>query len=169
MADGDLIFNDAAALAFPRYPGTPGDATAIAWLEKRFRELGLETELQWFTYDLGPAQRALRAVLVASAVLVFLAGFMTARSPTIGLILLLAAGIPGAAFLAWSPWFERLYRRQGRTRTANVIGNQADPKAQITFRNPSGAFSKFHDRYGYGPGQIETKPHGTKYNQKGHN
>ena len=69
MTDGNLIFDDAAALAFPRYPGTEGDARAISWLESRFQETGLETTLQWFTYDLGPALCARRVVLVASAML----------------------------------------------------------------------------------------------------
>ena len=129
VTEGNQIFEDAEALAFPRYPGTDGDARAITWLESRFKEMGLETTLQWFTYDLGPAQRALRAVLVACAVLVASAGVLTTYSSVVGFFLLLAAVLPGAVFLAWSPWLEKLYRREGRTRTANVIGKRgvADP------------------------------------------
>jgi len=132
MADGKQIFDEAAELAFPRYPGTEGDARAISWLESRFLETGLQTKLQWFTYDLGPAQRALRVVLVASAMLVAVAGFVTTPSPLIGLILLVAAFLPGAVFLAWSPWLERLYQREGGTRTANVIGKRGVAEPRMT-------------------------------------
>ena len=132
MTEENLIFDDAAALAFPRYPGTEGDARAISWLERRFQEMGLETKLQWFTYDLGPAQSALRVVLVAGAMLVAVAGIVTARSPLGGLILLVAAFFPGAIFLAWSPWLEKLYRREGGTRTANVIGKRGVATPRMT-------------------------------------
>ena len=132
VADGEPIFDDAAELAFPRYPGTEGDAKAISWLESRFQDMGLETTLQWFTYDLGPAQRALRVVLVASAILVAVAGFVTTPSPLIGLILLVAAFLPGAVFLAWSPWLEKLYRREGGTRTGNVIGRRGVAEPRMT-------------------------------------
>ena len=132
MTDGQHIFNDATALAFPRYPGTAGDAQAISWLESRFQEMGLETTLQWFTYDLGPAQRALRVVLVVSAMLVAVAGIVTPRSPLSGLVLLVAAFLPGAIFLAWSPWLEKLYRREGGTRTANVTGRRGVAEPRIT-------------------------------------
>jgi hypothetical protein len=133
MTDGKLIFDDAVALAFPRYPGTEGDARAISWLEGRFLGLGLQTTLQWFTYDLGPAQRALRAVLVTSALLVAAVGAVIAYSPLIALALLAAAFMPGAIFLAWAPWLEKLYRREGVTRTANVIGRRgvADPRLTL--------------------------------------
>ncbi len=133
MIDGNCIFDDAAAIAYPRYPATEGDAKAISWLESRFREMGLEATLQWFTYDLRPAQRALQSVLVASAFFVAAAGFATTRSPVAGLILLVAAFVPGAVFLAWSPWLEKLYRREGGTRTANVIGRRgvADPRMTL--------------------------------------
>ncbi|MBD3856280.1 MAG: M28 family peptidase [Acidobacteria bacterium] len=133
MADGSRIFDNAVELAFPRYPGTAGDAKAISWLESRFQKIGLETTLQWFTYDLGPAQRALRAVLVAGALLMAVAGVVTSRSPVTGLILLLTAFLPGAMFLAWSPWLEKLYRRDGGTRTANVIGRRGVAEPRVTF------------------------------------
>ena len=108
MSDGNSIYDEAAELAFPRYPGSDGDARAIELLEERTRTIGLETSLQWFTYDLGPAQRALRLTLISSAVLVAAAGFLTARSPLFGLALLAAAVIPGVVFLAWTPWLDRM-------------------------------------------------------------
>jgi hypothetical protein len=132
VTDGNLIFDDAAALAFPRYPGTEGDGRAISWLESRFQEMGLETTVQWFTYDLGPAQRALRVVLVVSAMLMAAAGAMINRSPLIGLVLLVTAFLPSAIFLAWSPWLEKLYRREGGTRTANVIGRRGVAEPRMT-------------------------------------
>jgi hypothetical protein len=132
MSDGRKIFEEAAELAFPRYPGSEGDTRAIGWLEEKIRAIGLETSLQWFSYDLRPAQRALRLVLVASAALVAPAGFLTSVSPLAGLALLATAVIPGAVFLAWSPWLEKLYRREGGTRTANVIGKRAVAKTRMT-------------------------------------
>jgi hypothetical protein len=132
MTDGHEIFDDAAALAFPRYPGTDGDTRAISWLERRFQETGLQTTLQWFTYDLGPAQRALQAVLVTSALLVAVAGVVIPRSALLGLVLLAGAFVPGAVFLAWSPWLEKLYRREGGTRTANVIGRRGVAGPRLT-------------------------------------
>ena len=132
MADGKQIFDDAAELAFPRYPGTDGDAKAISWLESRFQEMGLDTTLQIFTYDLEPAQRVLRVVLVTSAMLVAVAGFVTTPSPLIGLILLVVAFLPGAVFLAWSPWLEKLYHREGGTRTANIIGRRRVVEPRMT-------------------------------------
>lgn len=132
MTDGNRIFDDAATLAYPRYPATEGDAKAISWLESRFQGMGLETRLQWFTYDLGPAQRALQVVLVLSAILVAVAGVVTTRSPLVGLILLAAAFSPGAIFLAWSPWLEKFYRREGGTSTANVIGRRGPAEPRMT-------------------------------------
>jgi len=132
MTDGKRIFNEAAELAFPRYPGSQGDSRAIEWLENRLTEIGLDTSLQWFSYDLGPAQGALRAVLVMGALLVATAGFLTTASPLTGLALLAIAVIPGGIFLAWSPWLEKLYRRDGRTRTANIIGSRGVAKPRMT-------------------------------------
>jgi hypothetical protein len=128
----DRILADAAELAFPRYPGTEGDDRAIGWVEGRLRKIGLTTSLEYFTYDIGPAQRALRAVMVASAVLVAAAGVITPRSAFAGLALLVTALVPSAIFLAWSPWLEKLYRRDGKTRTANVIGGRGVAQPRMT-------------------------------------
>jgi hypothetical protein len=132
MIDGQSIFDDAAALSFPRYPGTDGDARAIFWVEERMGETGLETTLEWFTYDIRPAQRALQTVMVAGALLAASAGFLTPRSPIAGLAVLVMALIPGVVFLAWAPWLEKLYRREGRTRTANVIGRRGVEAPRVT-------------------------------------
>ena len=132
MTDGKQIFDEAAELSFPRYPGSEGDAKAIAWLEDRVRAIGLEPSLQWFSYDLRPANMALQLVLVMSALLLATAGFSTSASPLAGLILLATAMIPGFAFLTWSPWLEQLYRREGTTRTANVIGRRAATEPRMT-------------------------------------
>jgi hypothetical protein len=124
MADGRSILAEAAALSFPRYPGTEGDLQAISWVDARMRERGLESTIEWFTYDIRPAQWALRATMVSGALLVSCAGLLTPKSPTGGLVLLLFALAPSAVFLAWAPWLEKLYRREGGTRTANVVGRK---------------------------------------------
>jgi hypothetical protein len=40
--------------------------------------------------------------------------------------------IPGLVFLAWAPWLEKLYRREGPTRTANVVGKRAAGSPRMT-------------------------------------
>jgi acetylornithine deacetylase/succinyl-diaminopimelate desuccinylase-like protein len=132
MADGRLIYDDAAALSFPRYPGTDGDSRAIAWVEEQMRERGLETSLEWFSYDIRPAQRTLQIVMIVGALLVALAGFLTPRMPIGGLCVLILALIPSLIFLAWAPSLEKLYRREGRTRTANVIGRRSVASPRMT-------------------------------------
>jgi acetylornithine deacetylase/succinyl-diaminopimelate desuccinylase-like protein len=132
MTDGKAIYDDAAALSFPRYPGTDGDARAIAWVEEQMRQRGLDTSLEWFSYDIRAAQRALQIVMVAGAILIAFAGFLTPRSPIGGLGVLVLALIPSAVFLAWAPWLEKLYRREGRTRTANVIGRRGASSPRMT-------------------------------------
>lgn len=126
---GDRVLAEAAQLSVPRYPGTDGDRATIAEVERRLRRTGLETEVQWFSYDLAPATRSLRFVLVAGGLLVAAAGVVAERFPIGGLLVLVAAVVPGLLLLSWSPWLERLYRRDGATRTANVTGTRpaADP------------------------------------------
>jgi hypothetical protein len=132
MFDGGSILDEAAELAFPRYPGSLGDARAIFWLEGRCRDIGFETSLQWFTYDIGSAQRALQTALTTAALLVATAGLLIPRSPLAALGLLVAATAPGAVFIAWAPWLEGLYRHEGGTRTANVIGRRAAQVPRMT-------------------------------------
>jgi len=92
----------------------------MTWLARRFRELGLPTSVEAFTYDMGPAWRALRALLVCAAGLTLWAGLLAPDRPATALLLLLAALGPGLVFLAWAPGLEALYRRPGSTRTANI-------------------------------------------------
>jgi hypothetical protein len=127
---GDRLVAKATRLSVPRYPGTEGDRKTIVRLERLLRAAGLETETQPFSYDLAPAIRALSTVLVAGGLLTVAAGLIAARSPLVAGLVLVSALIPGLLFLAWSPWLERLYRRSGPTRTANVIGTRpaADPR-----------------------------------------
>lgn len=132
VAVGERILAEATRLSVPRYPGTPGDHQTIAEVEKRLMAAGLQTELQWFSYDLAPANRTLRTVLVIGALLAGAAGFVVLRSPLAAVLVLLGALLPGLVFLAWSPWLERLYRRDGPTRTANVIGRRSVKDPTLT-------------------------------------
>ena len=132
MVDGRTIFEEAAALSFPRYPGTDGDAKAISWVEEKMRAIGLDPYLEWLSYDIRPAQRALQLVMVVGALLVALAGMLTPRSPVAGLAVLVLALTPSAIFLTWAPWLEKLYRREGRTRTANVVGKRGVASPRMT-------------------------------------
>ena len=65
--DPTRILTCARQIAFPRYPGSRGDARAIKILSEAFREIGLPVEIEEFTYDVRPAFRALRIFLVAVA------------------------------------------------------------------------------------------------------
>ena len=111
-------FEDARELAYPRYPGSEGDARAIGWVAGKLSEAGLEVSRQEFSYDIRQAFRALRLLLSGGAVLVAGAGLLAARSPAGAAALLLAALIAGAVFLGWAPWMEALYRSAGPTRTS---------------------------------------------------
>jgi hypothetical protein len=122
--DAGRILADARALAFPRYPGTDGDRRAIALVAERFRAAGLSVAIEDFSYDLGPAWRALRAMLAIGAAGLAAAGLVAAGSRVAAGLLLAAALLPAAVFLAWAPWLERLYRRPGPTATANVEGRR---------------------------------------------
>jgi len=94
-------------------------------LRRRFKELGLKASVEEFSYDIRPALWVLRIVLIASGLLVLAASITLASSPFLGATLLVCALVPGLIFLAWAPWLERLYRRDGPTRTANVLGRRA--------------------------------------------
>ncbi len=120
MIDLDRILDVARELAFPRYPGTPGDERAMALLEGRLRESGLAVERQPFTYDVRPAFRALRALLIGAALLLLGAGLLAARAPWPAAALLAVAVGAGGVFLGWAPWLERIYAREGPTATANI-------------------------------------------------
>jgi len=130
--DGARILAVAQALSYPRYPGTEGDRRAIAAILDRLRQAGLDTAVEWFSYDLRPALWALRALLVAAALLLAAAGTVGRADPAVGLVLVALAVAPAVVFLTWAPWLERLYRRDGPTRTANVSGCRPVPSPRLT-------------------------------------
>ena len=129
---GDRILAGAHALAFPRAAGSDGDVRIIGMLRQRFEDLGLHTSVEEFSYDIRPAMWVLRGILVTSAVLVTAASTAVAASPVRGAVLLGCAVLPFLIFLAWAPWLERLYRRDGPIRTANVVGRRACARSRLT-------------------------------------
>jgi hypothetical protein len=132
LTDGSAILRVATELAIPRAAGSEGDARAIRWLEERLAERGLEPETQRFSYDLRPAEHALRVMLVAKAIVLASAVAMGNFSPVAALLLLAAAVLPALVFLGWSPWLERLYFRDGPTSTANVFARRRAAEARAT-------------------------------------
>ena len=130
--DGARILAEARALSYPRYPGTDGDRRVIGEIADRLRQAGLDISVDWFSYDLRPALWALRTLLVASGLLLAAAGAIGRTAPPIGLVLVALALAPAAVFLTWAPWLERLYRREGPTRTANVSGRRPVPSPRLT-------------------------------------
>ncbi len=132
VATGTRILAEATRLSVPRYPGTPGDHETIAGVERGLRAAGLDTSVQWFSYDLAPATRALRLVLVAGGLMAAVAGLVAQRTPLVAALALVVALVPAVFFLAWSPRLENLYRRDGQTRTANVIGSRPAGQPELT-------------------------------------
>ncbi|MCP4200448.1 MAG: M28 family peptidase [bacterium] len=119
---GRAIRERALRLAFPRYPGSEGDRRAIQLVRSWFEAEGLEVAEEWFSYDVRPAFRALRALLLGSAAVVAIAAMLGRERPELGLVLLGLVWIAGAVLLGWAPWLERIYRHDGPTETANVAG-----------------------------------------------
>lgn len=119
---GDDLLAEAVELAFPRYPGTAGDARMIELLSERLATAGCEVRRQAFTYDLAPVWGLLRALLAGGAMAVALAAWWIDEHPVAAITLLFAALAGGGSLLGWLPWLERLYRRPGPTRTENVEG-----------------------------------------------
>lgn len=130
--DRDRMLRDARALAFPRYPGTEGDVRAISLVETRLRESGLEVRRQLFSYDIRPAFRALRALMIGAALLVGAAGLLASDQPLAAAASLALALGGGGTFLAWAPWLERIYRGDGPTRTANVEARRRPVRPRMT-------------------------------------
>jgi hypothetical protein len=120
----DRALATAHRLAFPRYPGTEGDERAIRLVADELRTAGLEVAVEEFTYDVRPAFRALRAVLATCAFLFAASTWLAASAPGISLVLIGLGFAAGATLLAWAPWAERIYRGEGPTRTANVVGRR---------------------------------------------
>ncbi|MCH7665943.1 MAG: M28 family peptidase [Acidobacteria bacterium] len=127
---GRAIRNRALRLAFPRYPGTEGDARAIRMVRSWFEVEGVEVAEERFSYDVRPAFRALRLLLLSSAVGVAAAAMLGRERPILGLATLMTVWVAGAVFLGWAPWLERIYRHDGPTRTANVVGVRRHSKPE---------------------------------------
>lgn len=126
------MLTSARDLAFPRYPGTEGDRRAIDLVAGWFRETGLVTEVEWFSYDIAPAFRALRAMLVVTAGLVMLAGVLAMGAPGMAALFLIVALVAPAVFLSWTPWLERIYQGEGDTQTANIMARRAVSEPRLT-------------------------------------
>jgi len=126
------MLDDAREIAFPRYPGTAGARRAREILRRKFAEAGLEVVEEEFSYDLAPALRAIRAVLVSAALLVGAAGLLAARSPGAAFLLLGLGLVVGGMLLAWAPGAERIYARPGPTRTANVVARTKTESPALT-------------------------------------
>lgn len=129
---GRRILTRAVGLAFPRYPGSPGDHKAIAMVADHLTASGLEVSVEEFSYDLSLVWKVLRAVLLLAAVTVALAGLAVARAPVLSLLLLLVTVAGCGSLLLWSPWLERLYSGPGPTVTANVCGRRPSPRPRMT-------------------------------------
>ncbi len=126
----------ARGLAFPRYPGTEGDERAIAMVAGHLRDAGLEVAVEEFSYDVRPAFRALTAVLLVAAAFTVAGLLVAGRSPGVALALLGLGIAAGVTLIAWAPWAERIYRREGPTRTANVVGRRpaaGTPRLMLVF------------------------------------
>jgi acetylornithine deacetylase/succinyl-diaminopimelate desuccinylase-like protein len=120
--DGQRILAEAREIAFPRYPGTDGDRRAIARVSRAFRKANLDVIEEEFSYDIRIAFRALRAVLIGSALLFASAGVLAPISIAGSLGILSIGVVAGGVLLVWSPGAERLYARPGPTQTKNVTG-----------------------------------------------
>jgi len=114
----------AAALAFPRRAGSDGSSRVVELLVSRLSGLGFSVNNEEFSYDLSPVERMLRRILGGIACLVVAAGLLAGRNPVWSLGGIAAVFAIGGLVLGWSPRLERLYRRSGPTRTANVVGRR---------------------------------------------
>ncbi len=123
---------DAHALAFPRYPGTEGDRRAIERVAGRLREAGLEVSVEPFSYDLRPALRATRAVLLVTALLVTAGGLLSRQSAWWALAPLALGFAIGGVLLVWAPWSAKIYGRPGPTETANVAGHHGPAAPRLS-------------------------------------
>lgn len=130
--DTDRMLADARALAFPRYPGTGGDRRAIELVESKLRQTGLEIIRDRFSYDIRPAFRALRALMLGAALLVGGAGLMAASSLAGAGVALVIALAAGGTFLAWAPWLEKIYAADGPTQTSNLTARRSPERPRLT-------------------------------------
>lgn len=130
--DGERILDRARRLAFPRYAGTEGCVRAQAMVAGWFRDAGLEVTEEPFSYDIRPAFRAIRGVLVSAAILVVVAASLAATSTAAALTALAAGIVVGGALIVYAPGAERIYRGEGPTRTANITGRRRVPGPRMT-------------------------------------
>lgn len=130
--DGRLMMAEAKALSFPRRAGSEGDPRARALIREALVAAGLEVSEEPFSYDIRPAERALRLLLLGTAVLTMAAGVIALAWPGAALILQVAGLAAGGALVAWAPGLESLYGREGRTRTANVLGRHGPRRPRRT-------------------------------------
>jgi hypothetical protein len=133
--DGARLLRRGRALAFPRYPGTEGDARAIEMVTSWLGESGLKVRREEFSYDVRPAFRALRLMLSGCGVMIAVAGFAARESLLLAAALTFLSFLAGGVFLAWAPWLERLYRGEGPTRTANLMALRpaSNPRLSLVF------------------------------------
>ncbi len=124
LLDGEGLKSHAREIAFPRYPGTEGCTRARKIVASWFRAAGLDVAEEEFSYDVRPAFRAIRAIALASGLLVGGAGWIAGRSPVTATGLLLAGLLIGGALVVWAPGAEAIYRAEGPTVTANVVGRR---------------------------------------------
>ena len=130
---GTSALEVARQLSFPRQSGTPGNLRAVELVAGWFEEAGLEVCQEWFSYDIRPAFRALRVMLLVAAILLGVASVLVIRAPVMAVIVLAVALGGSGVFLAWAPWLEKLYRGEGGTKAANVEGRLrvADPRMTL--------------------------------------
>lgn len=123
-AAGSRLRASAATLAFPRRAGGAGSRRVVELLAARLDGLGYAVTKEDFSYDLAPVEAMLRRTLGGAACLIVAAGLFAGRNPVWSVLGITAVLVVGGLLLGWSPWLERLYRRPGPTRTANVVGRR---------------------------------------------
>lgn len=129
---GARILEDAREIAFPRAAGSEGNLRARRIVVHKLREAGLAVNEEEFSYDIRIAFRAIRLMLITSALLVGGAGMLALRSAPLALGLLALAFLANAALLIWAPGVERLYERDGPVKTANVIARRPARDRRLT-------------------------------------
>lgn len=130
--DGRRMLADARAISFPRRAGSEGDRRARRVVAGALGSAGLEVTQEEFSYDVGPAEGALRAVLLSTALLTAASGTLALRSPAIAFLLQALGMLAGVVLVAWAPGIERIYRREGKMRTANVVGCRPAAEPRMT-------------------------------------
>lgn len=118
------LLGTAAALAFPRRAGSDGDRAVTAALAERLEAVDFAVEVEAFSFDRQPAERALRWLLGGAALAVVGASWLVASAPLAALGLLAAAAAGTLVVLRRAPWLDALERLPGPVRSANVVGRR---------------------------------------------